>query len=246
MEIFTRLESSFHELNLKLRKKIWGRILFRSPVLHVGDLKKNPGEFEFYKLLLSKSALVKKSGYVGPDYVWDVGCRNWSYVHALASVFPSSRLVGVEVDGERRYWNLYRRVDVAEAYTRDCAKNGRQVVYLNDDFMNVDVETLLDEGKSSLFCFFFPFVSERPCVKWGLPSRFANFGVLMQKALQASVHKQSAFSVMSAHQGEWEAEIARAAYNRLHIAFEETVVKPQEFAGMWPSHYDVYLFSSVM
>ena len=93
---------------------------------------------------------------------------------------------------------------------------------------------------SVVVCFFFPFVSENPCRRWGLPARYANFPTLLKAASALA----PAGWTLSAHQGEWEAELARGAYAAAGARSRESVVAAAEFAGLWPSPHDVHLLAA--
>ncbi len=168
----------------------------------------------------------------------DVGCRNWSYAAALGEAFPRARLLGVEVDGGRRYWDLYRRRDLAEAYASDLRKNGREAKCLFRDFRKIS-KVDLPRGEQVAFCFFFPFVSARPCVKWGLPLQFVAFDSLLEHSRTISEKSM----IMSCHQGEWEAEIAKQAYESNRITADQIVIAPDEFTGLWPAQHPIHILT---
>jgi hypothetical protein len=175
----------------------------------------------------------------------DVGCRNWSYVPALAHFFQNAQLTGIEVDGWRRYWNLYRRIDMARAYAYQLRKEGRQIQVLEKDFREVNAVSI--PGKKitqSVFCFFFPFLSENPCFKWGLPSRFVNFTDLLKHAQNLAESMNSKPRFISSHQGEWEAEEAQKIYSQLKIPIQKKSVSVEESRGLWPSRFDTWIFHS--
>ncbi|MEW6058421.1 MAG: hypothetical protein AB1540_17610, partial [Bdellovibrionota bacterium] len=101
-------------------------------------------------------------------------------------------------------------------------------------------------GKSNVtFAFFYPFVSERPCLKWGLPAKFSQFERLVRHALTEAKKFRAKTQILSVHQGEWEAEIARSVYLKQGFEFSEQIILAHEFSQLWPSFYDVHVFSCV-
>ncbi len=235
------LLDSLKELQFILRQKYLGRFALRKGLPKTSHPKFLLQERKYYELALSRvipRALAQEIGQCV-----DIGCRNWSYAKALSDYFPLAKLSGVEVDGARRYWNLFRRIDMARAYASELREEGREVEVFGKDFRELhSLRQPLKRHEKVVFCFFFPFVSENPCIRWGLPSRFANFTELLEhsKTLVRSFDLDPIW--MSAHQGEWEAAEARKAYQSSKISYKETVLKVEEFIGLWPSSYDTHLF----
>jgi hypothetical protein len=93
-----------------------------------------------------------------------------------------------------------------------------------------------------VFTYFYPFVSESPCLAWGLPARFARFEQLLARASVVSGNHPA--YVLSAHQGEWERDLALRGYRGLGLEPQGNVLEPAEFEGLWPSSYPVFLFFS--
>ena len=92
------------------------------------------------------------------------------------------------------------------------------------------------------FLLFFPFVSENPCLKWGLPKSFADFPSLLRQALRLSPGAQPL--LLSTHQGEWEAEIARESYRGLGISVRKSRIEAEEAQGLWPSPHATYVMKA--
>jgi hypothetical protein len=221
------------------------KFLFRQSVL--GKLKIRPGlpapdsgdsverERAFYKLILERALCAEERAEISS--LWDIGCRNWSYVMALAEAFPRAQLTGVEVDGGRRYLNLHRRMDLARANAAAVEQStGRVATTIFRNFLKVKAS----EGSTlspMAFAFFFPFVSADPCRAWGLPKRFASFEKLLVHACLLSGEVPL---ILSTHQGNWEAEIAHETYLGMGFEVEERVLEPAEFQGLWPSPYPVH------
>lgn len=229
------------EIGFSLRQSLLGRLKLRSGLPEV-DSRTIAARKEqiFYRKVLER-ALGTFPIPMGGKTVWDVGCRNWSYARALAEVFPDARLRGVEVDGGRRYWNLYRRQDMAQAYAQELRAEGREVECEFRDFRDISPAAF---ERGDLFCFFYPFVSKNPCVKWGLPSSFSNFKELLRH-IQRSEAKGS-FQLLSCHQGEWEAEIALECYSNLNIPVKLSVLEPEDFKGLWPSPHPALIFRGTL
>lgn len=206
------------------------------------------GEHAFYRLVLGQARQYTDLARV--EQVFDVGCRNWSYVRALAEAFPKARLFGVEVDGGRRYVNLYRRIDMARAHAAELCAQGRAAEVIYGDFRHLDLSAVCDDHEvltsgssfgAVAFCFLFPFVSTRPCRRWGLPSSFANFEELLSRASVMGPCRGKRIFV-SCHQGDWEAEIAREAWAGAGFSPRESILRHQQFEGLWPNPYDVHVF----
>ncbi|MCM2278307.1 MAG: hypothetical protein NDJ89_09550 [Oligoflexia bacterium] len=234
-------------LSFTLRDRFWGRLRLRrkSPVPRVDETIRR--EREFYSLLLTRAFPLPFTPKPG---LWvDVGCRNWSYAPALAQFFPGAALLGVELDGRRRYWNLHRRMDLAQAFARECrlpgTGGGAGAECFFGDFRKLSSLPRLPEGNAPvLFSFFYPFVSPDPCHGWGLPAKFADWAALLKhgRALARTASRPALF--LSVHQGEWEAEIARTTLARLKMPSRELRVHAKEFQGLWPSPHDAYLFTA--
>ncbi len=197
-------------------------------------------EYEYYKRVLSKGMSLQQSQAI--HQVLDIGCRNWSYARCIADFFPNARLTGVEVDGGRRYWNFYRRMDLARSYAHQIKNERRDIEVFEEDFRNLNI---LLHPQNVLFCFFFPFVSDNPCLGWGLPTRFADFSSLLLHSQELAQISGSQPSWLSSHQGEWEAEEAERAYFQLGFQVRKTVLPmdPQLSTRVVP--YDTWIFSSV-
>ena len=235
------IESQLREVQFFLRERFWGRISFRRTLPRVEnastDTPNQTPEHRFYELLIRKSFDESERGAF--KKVIDIGCRNGSYLPALRRLFPEAQLLGVELDGLRRYWNFYRRADYARAYAHAC---GADVLF--GDFRKLSAHSLsLPAQGKVLITLFYPFVSERPCLKWGLPVEFSDFSEILVEIKNLSAkHPDLEFEVLSAHQGEWEAEKARALLPLSLHGATEAVLAPEEFAGLWPSPHPVHLF----
>ncbi len=225
-------------LTFELRTRIFGRVRLRRQLPRPVSGERFERERDFYNLLLTRArADFAATAFDGVDEVYDIGCRNWSYAPVLAEAFPNARLLGVEVDGGRRYWNLHRRIDAAASQARELAQAGFEAAVIHNDFRQLRLDQ--STAASALFCFFYPFVSEHPCRKWGLPTRFSDFHALVVHAGTSSARR---CQVLSVHQGEWEAEIARRDYERAGLSFRETVIQPSLFKGLWPNEYPMHVF----
>lgn len=225
------VRDALNRIQYGIRESTWGGAKLRSGLPRV-DASADRPELEFYRLVLR--AARGDQPEAGVSEVWDIGCRNWSYARALSERFPGAELIGVEADGKRRYWNLYRRMDVALAYAK--AVPGARARCLFSDFRDV---SLSEARPGALFCFFFPFVSENPCLSWGLPLRFAQFGSLL-----AHARKVPGARILSCHQGEWEGELARRAWGENGFSVSvQSVLEPEFFRKFWPSSHPVTVLS---
>jgi hypothetical protein len=222
----------FRSLQFKLRQNYLGKLQFRKNYRLTSTSTDSIREYFYYSLLLKTLGAPERF-----QQVIDIGCRNWSYVKVLAETFPNAKLIGIELDGLRRYWNLYRRIDVAQAHAMQIRDSGRMIEAFYGDFRQIQIS---HTPNPILFCFLFPFVSDYPCQKWGLPRHYADFRALIRHS-QTLGHNNSWFSI---HQGEWEAEEARKNYHQCGIQIKELVLKPSAWQGIWPSKHESWIFFS--
>lgn len=259
-----------NEVGFSLRQEYFSKLALRMSTPRISlNTEQTQRENQYYKMILS-SGLGASAG-LGQDLinetrqVIDIGCRNWSYVQALSEFFPKSSIKGIEVDAGRRYWNLYRRIDLIRAYgqaLRNAQRlNERHTEHLtehhgdpsNPHTENRDITWLHADFRSLktiqyktpvAFCFFFPFVSDNPCLKWGLPKRFVCFQELLAHSIHLSEITHSPAIWISSHQGEWEAEIARDIYTRMGLLLNEYTLTVENFKDFWPSPYDTKIFTA--
>jgi SAM-dependent methyltransferase len=98
--------------------------------------------------------------------VLDIGSKNFDYVDALAGFFSWANaggpveVTGIEVDAHRRYTDLRTRRAWADHYA-SFVPGSR---YLAGDLED-------HQGRYDAVTWFFPFVSEFPLRRWGLPHR---------------------------------------------------------------------------
>src|SRR4051812_12636873 len=111
-----------NRLQFYVRKNLLGKVALRRGLPTPRESGVETGEREFYKLILGRAARGSSQEPAAAKHVIDVGCRTWSSARALAEFFPSASLLGVELDGGRRYWNLHRRQDVAQAYAASLVR----------------------------------------------------------------------------------------------------------------------------
>lgn len=111
----------------------------------------------------------------GPRVV-DIGSKNFDYVDGLYGFFSSfgapARVTGLEIDAHRRYRDFRTRRAWAEHYC-SSVPGARYLPQGLEDYHNpCDVIT-----------WFFPFVTEYPLVRWGLPRRLFRPRALVDHAL---------------------------------------------------------------
>lgn len=235
------------QLQFRLRNRWLGHIVLRSGLPGVIENDTVRKERAFYSLVLHEITKTCAADPAKAAAVVDIGCRNWSYAKALGEHFPTADLLGVELDGGRRYWNGYRRIDVANSYAAELSSETRKAECLYADFRKLDPENLrpFTEQRELWFTFFYPFVSEDPALAWGIPQEFADFGALLTHARKLSNAVGRKYRVLSLHQGSWEANLARESYQKAGLSIACEGVIPQErFEGLWPSRHDAYWFSS--
>jgi hypothetical protein len=234
------LEKDLGQISFQVRNRWLGRIRLRRgfPTRAISETP----EHRFYQMLLSTALSGDELHRM--EHVVDIGSRNGSYLSALAQACPAAAVRGVELDGGRRYWTGFRRADEGEAYARGLRENGRDAKYLWADFRDLSSDALGLSAKASiLMTLFYPFVSEDPCRSWGLPSHYADFNSLLLHLQCVSRANPGAETVLiAAHQGEWEADIARKCYAALGLHWIEYKVDQAGFSTFWPSEYDAYLF----
>lgn len=224
---------------LELKLKAFNKLEFSKFKLYQdGGAKPRAEELRFYSLLLAP--LQEHKSYY--EHWVDVGAKSWSYIRALAyderGQNRAKRFTAVEVEGNRLYWNLSTLAHKAQAYVREAQLTGI-ADYCSLDFRLWHPQEAL--GTSTLFSFFFPFVSSDPCLAWGLPERFVCFEDCLQHALTLTGGKSH---FLSAHQGKAEAQLARACYARLGLAVTEHVIEMQRFARFWPAKTDIHVLLS--
>ncbi len=138
--------------------------------------------------------------------VLDVGSKNFDYVDALHGFFSHCggdrkvQLVGVEIDAYRRYTDLRTRQAWADHY---CAQvPGAD--FVAGDVADVSVAALAQPF--DVITWFFPFVTEFPLLRWGLPLKFFS----PQELLAAVWSRLAPGGVLIvANQNEREADLQR-------------------------------------
>ncbi len=210
-----------NEVQFAVRQKILKDFKIRKKLPVV---RPDPSEEVFYSKLIH--SILPKQLCDSYSCVWDVGCRDWSYVNSLAKSFSNATLFGVEVDSSRRYWNFYRRQDYIESSAEALRKAGKNIQCFYKDFRNIYTIPKKENQNKAAFCFFFPFVSDDPCLSWGLPRHFVCFKELLIHTLKLADPKQ--ILLFSSHQGEWEFQLARQAYEELNIKTKTQIIKSEE------------------
>jgi hypothetical protein len=224
--------SGLRSVQFGLREKVLGRIIFRPGLPQVPDRFHVSSEHRFYRMLI-EAFYPDNTQRNEFNRVIDVGCRNGSYLPELRRLFAFAPILGIELDAYRRYWNLFRRADYAKAHALSC-----EAEVLFADFLQLSSEdlTLPAQGKV-LMTGFFPFVSDQPCLQWGLPTAYSDFVSHIEKIKSLATHSLK-IEILTAHQGEWEAERVRS----LPGIQSEKVFQPATFKNFWPSPHPVHLF----
>lgn len=108
--------------------------------------------------------------------ILDIGSKNFDYVDALHGFFSSfgapARVTGLEIDAHRRYTDLRTRRAWAEHYCSTVPGARYLAQGLEDHHDPYEVIT-----------WFFPFVTEHPLVRWGLPRSLFRPQTLVDHAL---------------------------------------------------------------
>ena len=102
----------------------------------------------------AKSGLAQPCGGV----VCDVGCASFWYASALQAFFRPRELVGVEVEGYRRFKDGHARIDYASGYV-GALPNARFVVA---DYTNLELP-------ADVVTAWFPFLTPGAILAWRLP-----------------------------------------------------------------------------
>lgn len=232
---------------LRLRNRTYGKWELRGG-LPLPNSEITP-EVQFYALVLQQA--VPEGRPKRPvDHVFEVGCRNWSYLPAVGRFFEgkAQRLTGVELDGGRRHYNGYRRIDYARAQAaafNAAVPAGPLAEARYADFLGLRAPAA-GEGARGLVSFF-PFVSEGPARAWGVPPRpFADFPRFLRHACEGGFVRSKGDFVLTVHQGEWEAEIAARAYSECptlqDLPLHRACVPPEAYRGLWPSAAEIHSF----
>jgi len=129
------------------------------------NLKNNSTQLNYLENLVTIELLEK---YLKVDKqkpaVLDIGSKNWFYAKGEYNFFRYNnfekeiRLDGIEIDAFRIYLDLCTRYDYAVYYTQGL-ENCR---YLPKNLLN-------HRKKYDYITWFFPFLTEYPLLKWGLP-----------------------------------------------------------------------------
>jgi len=135
----------------------------------------------------------------------DIGCRNFSHLPALSAFMPR-RWAGVELDAHARYWNGFTR----RAYGEWMVKQREECRYIAGSLLDV-------EGSFCMISWVLPFVSEAPLQRWGLPARFFQPQLLLEKACSLLASGGEMFVV---NQGEREAEAQQKLFDAVQVKVE--------------------------
>lgn len=114
--------------------------------------------YVYLDLLDRLFAAVPISGKLGSQTVLDVGSKNFYYARALWSVFRPRGLVGLEIEGHRRYSDGHCRRDYADYYVAGLP--GAR--YLVGDLCRF-------AEQAELVSCWYPFVHQGTALHWGLP-----------------------------------------------------------------------------
>lgn len=168
-----------------------------------------------------------------PLSVLDVGSKNWAYLAAEAAWVKHrvgasvSEFSGVEIAGDRYYWDLTTRATRAEYFMESV----EAVAGIHCHYQVSDVRKI--QGSFDFVISLFPFVSEAPHLAWGLkPATFDPEG--FHSHLRGLL-KPGGVLIM-ANQGEWEWELARAFCSEFQLEKSEAVT-----GSLHPSPHTVYL-----
>lgn len=153
--------------------------------------------------------------------VLEVGCQDFSRLPALKSFFKhwgvQAKITGIEVDAYPILSDFHSRWDRAQYY--------RQLLGSEDDYVVADFFKY-QKTAQGIFCFF-PFVSEHPALRWGLPARFADGQKWLQGFLKCLAPDGFLFVV---HQGEGEQEV----FDQVRAPFLQDLVLVERYSLSCP------------
>ncbi|RYE85444.1 MAG: hypothetical protein EOO65_00360 [Methanosarcinales archaeon] len=202
------------------RRALLGRLVLRRGLPAVRSSFEQRDECTYYTMLIRAALPQHRCLDIGR--VVDIGCRNWAYAPAIAACFPAADLVGIEVDGYRRYWNMYRRIDYARAQAAALPRPAQVVL---GDFR--DHWPAPPVAGATLLCFFFPFLTPTPCARWGLPHRFADYASLIKHGMRCTAAARTVW--LCVHQGDREANLARRMYRDLGLSMRAVKLRPESW-----------------
>lgn len=140
----------------------------------------------------------------------DIGSKSFAYAAALSDFLLSreggGELIGLEADGGRRFWNLYRRRDLARYY---AALSNHEFPNLRCRYEEANWLERKPDRFDVISCFF-PFLFEDLSNAWGLPPRYFDPRNFYQKIFA------EAESVVFFHQGKEELESSLQLAKSLH------------------------------
>lgn len=143
--------------------------------------------------------------------VLEIGCKNWFLAKAQYFFFKkyckNLKLIGIELDTNRLYTNLYSRAEVAKFYSQDL----KDAKYISGDFLK-------HEGKYDFMIWVLPFVFEEPLLGWGLPLKYFKPEQMLKKAYESLNSSGKMFII---NQGRNEYEEQKNLCNALNINYEE-------------------------
>jgi len=141
----------------------------------------------------------------------DIGCKNWFYAKGeyffLKKYCKNLNLIGIELDANRLYSNLYTRKEVAKYHTKGLD----ECEYIHADFLE-------HNEKYNYIIWILPFVVDYPLLKWGLPEKYFQ-PMNMLKHAYDSLEQDGKFFIIN--QGEQEHEAQKELCNSLKINYQQ-------------------------
>ena len=124
------------------------------------NAKTSLGNYEYLDILDRGWALTRRERPAGSRVI-DVGCASFWYAAALQAFYRPLQLIGVEVEGYRRFKDGHTRIDHAHGYLRDLP---------NAEFRVADFAVWADVA--DVISAWFPFVTAGALLAWRLPLKF--------------------------------------------------------------------------
>jgi hypothetical protein len=174
--------------------------------------QRNLTVLERLELAANSSALVALLKSTSPLLALDVGSKNFDYVDALQGFWRHRegerevQLTGLEIDAYRRYTDVRTRRAWAQHYASFCP-GARYVVG--------DLQR--HNSRYHVITWFFPFVTEFPLLRWGLPLGLFQPAALLAHAL--SLLEPEGVLIL-VNQTDAEVVVQRHLLAELEVAYE--------------------------
>lgn len=163
--------------------------------------------------------------------VLDIGSKNWFYVKGEYFFFKKNceklNIIGIEIDANRLYSNLYNREEVANFYI----KNLDGAKYIHGDFLK-------HNQKYDFIIWVLPFVVKEPLLKWGLPVNYFKPEEMLLHAYDLLNENGCIFII---NQGEVEYNIQKKLCEKLNISYVDIGEVKSDFLDYKYPRYSILI-----